>query len=392
MGEKLGERFANPIPTRELERRWALVRKAIKEQGIDCLIMENDDQFLSGYVRYFTDVVANVYKTVVLFPADEEMTVINHGAVAGPPAPPIWASRGIKQSLTSPYVQALNYTNTYAAQDVVKVCKAGNYKKVGWVGLGFISAKLYQYVMENLPGVEFVDATDMVDEIKAVKGPDEIAGLRKAVALHDYLAEAMESIFRPGIYEHQVRSELMKACLDLGSEEQNILIGTDPVSARMSPSFFQNRKIELGDKMVCLIEVNGAGGFWGELARLWVLDEPSQQLADAFETAKKAQHLVASMMKPGANPADLFKANNELLVSKGYAPETRLFAHGQGYDMVERPAFVPAETMKLKENMFLAVHPGAANKDVFAFCCDNYLITADGAEMLNKYPQQIILC
>lgn len=60
--------------------------------------------------------------------------------------------------------------------------------------------------------------------------------------------------------------------------------------------------------------------------------------------------------------------------------------------MVERPAFVPNETMALKENMFLAVHPGAANKDVFAFCCDNYLITAGGAELLNKYPQQIIYC
>lgn len=392
MREGLGERFRCPIPTRELERRWKLVREAMKGQDIDCLIMQNDDKLLGGYVRYFTDVVANGYKTTILFPVNEEMTVINHGAVNGPPAPPSWASRGIKESLTSPYVQTLNYTKAYAAQDAVKVCKANNYKRIGWVGLDFVSAAFYEYVNKNLFDVEFVDATNLVDEIKAVKGPDEIAYIRNAVALHDYLGKALESIYRPGINEYQVRSELIKLSIELGSEEQNILIGTDPFSTAMSPPFFQNRKIEIGDKMVCLIEVNGAGGYYGELARLWVLGEPSKELHDAFEIAKKAQQLIASMVKPGVNPADLFKANNDFLVSKGYNPEKRLFAHGQGYDMVERPAFVPNETMVLKENMFVAIHPTAVNKDVFAFCCDNYLITPDGAELLNKYPQQIIYC
>ena len=44
---------------------------------------------------------------------------------------------------------------------------------------------------------------------------------------------------------------------------------------------------------------------------------------------------------------------NNKLVSYGLQPETRLFAHGQGYDLVERPAFFKGETMKVKENMFL---------------------------------------
>lgn len=49
------DRIRAAIPTRELERRWAAVRKAMKAAGIGSLIMQNDNLFLGGYVRYFTD-------------------------------------------------------------------------------------------------------------------------------------------------------------------------------------------------------------------------------------------------------------------------------------------------------------------------------------------------
>jgi len=389
MNEIQNERFAHPIFSRELERRWSLVRNGMKEQAIDCLIMQNDNQFLSGYIRYFLDLPANGYRTTALFPANEEMTVINHGGVNDPPFPPSWASRGIKDGIPSPYMQVLHYTNTNAAEISAKCIKDRGYKKIGFVCLDAISAAFYRYLRENLARVEIVDASDLVDEIKAVKSPDEIAFIKRTAQLHDYVAKMVPGIFKPGRYEYEVRNEIKKLAADLGSEEQNIILGTDPIRPQIQMPFFENRRIEVGDKMCCLIEVSGPGGFYGELARTWCLNEPSKALLDAFEHAREAQKIVAAMLKPGANPADLFEANNKYLVSKGYAPEGRLFGHGQGYDMVERPAFVPKETMKLKEGMLVAVHPAAVNKEVFSFCCDNYLITSTGAELLTLTPQKV---
>jgi Xaa-Pro aminopeptidase len=319
------------------------------------------------------------------------MTVINHGGVNDPPFPPAWASRGVKDGIPSPYIQVLHYTNTNAAEISVKCIKDRGYKKIGFVCLDTISAAFYQYVRENLAHVEMVDASDLVDEIKAVKSPDEISFIKKTVQLHDYVARMVPEIFKPGRYEYEVRNEIKKLAADLGSEEQNIILGTDPIRPMIQMPFFENRRIEVGDKMCCLIEVNGPGGFYGELARTWCLSEPSKGLLDAFEHAREAQKIVATMLKPGADPADLFEANNKYLVSKGYAPEGRLFGHGQGYDMVERPAFVPKETMKLKEGMLVAVHPAAVNQEVFSFCCDNYLVTATGAELLTLTPQKVFV-
>ena len=64
--------------------------------------------------------------------------------------------------------------------------------------------------------------------------------------------------------------------------------------------------------------------------------------------------------------------------SRGLPAERRLYAHGQGVDMVERPLIRRDETMVLKAGMCLAVHPGYDDGSVFAVICDNYMIEADG--------------
>ena len=53
----------------------------------------------------------------------------------------------------------------------------------------------------------------------------------------------------------------------------------------------------------------------------------------------------------------IWRANNDFLVKNGVPPETRLFAHGQGYDLVERPAIRDDEPMKLQPRMNITVHP-----------------------------------
>ncbi|MHB8132440.1 MAG: hypothetical protein ACYDEX_26095, partial [Mobilitalea sp.] len=69
----------------------------MKDQEIDLLIMQNDNQYLGGYVRYFTDIPSEqAYPVTVIFSTDEEMTVITSGGDPTPPLPPEWAVRGVK--------------------------------------------------------------------------------------------------------------------------------------------------------------------------------------------------------------------------------------------------------------------------------------------------------
>jgi len=147
-----------------------------------------------------------------------------------------------------------------------------------------------------------------------------------------------------------------------------------------------------GDQISVLIEVNGPGGFFTEIGRIFSIGKPSQELEDAFGIAVEAQKVTLNLLKPGAEPKDIWDANNEFLKKKEYFPETRLYAHGQGYDLVERPAIRYDEPMKLQSGMNIAVHPYVQNKTVWAGICDNYLVTETGVSpCLHKTPKEIIV-
>src|ERR1700754_900242 len=85
----LSERLNTPISTAELERRWSAVRAAMAAAKIDVLLMQNNNDHMGGYVKYFTDMPAtNGYPNTVVFPADDEMTVVCQGPFDGDGRPP----------------------------------------------------------------------------------------------------------------------------------------------------------------------------------------------------------------------------------------------------------------------------------------------------------------
>jgi len=393
------ERINVQISTRELERRWNAVRASMKEEGIDVLVMQNRDQFLGGYVKWFTDVPAfNGYPTTVIFPREDEMTVINIGPRMDPESALTdlstkdWALRGIKNRFTAPYFPSLHYSKTYDAELIVDLLKPMKDCTIGLIALGHIPAAMYNYLTTNLPGATFTDATDMVDNIKAIKSEEEIGFIKKTAALQDAAMEKAFQAIKPGMRDFEVFALTQYTVQTLGSEQQLIMTGSAPMGTPcpMLKRHFMNREIREGDQLTLMIEVNGPSGLYTELGRTCVLGKASDELLEACEMAKEAQQVSLDLLKPGADPKDLLAANNEFLKNKGFPEEKRLYAHGQGYDLVERPAIRDDEPMMIEANMNITLHPIVANERAFAWVCDNYLVTDDGhSDCLHKTPKKI---
>ena len=84
------------------------------------------------------------------------------------------------------------------------------------------------------------------------------------------------------------------------------------------------------------------------------------------------------------------RAHDDYMRARGLPPETRLYAHGQGYDMVERPLIRADESMCFEEGMCLAVHPGYETPEIFAVICDNYMVGAQGpGDCLHKPEKKV---
>jgi Xaa-Pro aminopeptidase len=337
--------------------------------------------------------VADGDPTTLIFPRDDEMTTITHGAAApAEPRPPAAMLRGVKKRISIPMLPSLKDTGHLNAETVVEELKPYKNCHIGLVGMGFMSAAFYQYVTSHLDTVKFVDATDLVDAIKVVKSDEEISLIRETTHMQDALFEYTMTCVRPGRRNLDVQLDVRRRGQEMGGKNVRIMVGSaSPGTAAMiGPDI--HRTIEDGDQFIVLIENEGPSGFWGELARTICLGKVPPELEEQFGLAQQAQKVTLDLMKPGVSPTDLFNANNEFLRRHGYPEQNALYGHGQGYDIAERPGLDPYEKMKIQARMNIAVHPMIASKRAIGWVCENYLVSESGTnECLHQTPQKIFV-
>ncbi|MFC1798318.1 M24 family metallopeptidase [Thermodesulfobacteriota bacterium] len=390
----LKEKVMKPISDEELERRWAAVREVMKDKKVDFLLIENNNDYLGGYIKWFTDVPAvHAYPISAIFPVDDEMTTFSHGEYEpkGGTGLPAWLVRGVKKRMSSPIMTSLNYTCRYDAEMIVNELKDFPNCTISFVNEGAMRAGFVNHIRQHMTGAKFVDITDEIDLIKAIKSPEEIEHIKDSCYVHDEAMKACFDAIKPGIREFEIGAIGRFRAKMLGSEQLFILIGSAPPGENFPYGNIHamNRVIQEGDSLGILIEAVSPAGYYTHLHRTVCVGTIPDQLAGIYADMMTAYLRTRDLLKHGVDPLFILDDYNDFLKSKGYPEEKRLYAHGQGYDLVERPSCQIGETMKIEENMNIAIHP-PIQKNGTANICDNYIITQTGvSECLHKTPQEI---
>jgi Xaa-Pro aminopeptidase len=396
--KELSERLQTPISTAELERRWAAVRTAMERDKVDVLLMQNNNDHMGGYVKYFTDLPAtNGYPLTVVFPRDDLMTLVSMGPFGGDTSPAAnggdGMSRGVKQWLTTPSFASCYYTADYDPQLAAKALAPYAGGTIGLVGTAGMSFALVDCLRKGrFSNSRFVDASDMVDRIKVIKSAEERALIRRTAAMQDGAMRAAFAAIEPGMRDRDIAAIAQCYSQRHGSENGIYLCASMPpdVPSAFSQRHYQNRVIEDGDVVALLVEDSGPGGMYAELGRTCVVGKASAELKEEFAFALEARQFNLGLLKPGAHCAEVFAAYNDFMRQHGRPEERRLHCHGQGYDLVERPLIRSDEPMAIAQDMNIVVHPTYIRGHVLSWVCDNYLIEADGpGERLHHFPEAI---
>lgn len=197
----------------------------------------------------------------------------------------------------------------------------------------------------------------------------------------------------PGRREIEIASVAEHYVLDHGGEQGLFLCCSH---APGEPTYWgnrhlQNRTLGAGDMFTLLIESNGPGGFYTEISRTCVLGKATQDMKDEFDVLIDARQATLERLKPGTSCKSIWDAHNAFLRKVGRPEEARLYCHGQGYDLVERPLVRHDEPMTIQSNMNITCHPTFVSKGMFNTICDNYLIGEQGViERLHKLPESLI--
>jgi len=366
----------------ELERRWKAVRERMAAKGVDYLVVQSQQRHMGGYFRWFTDIPGTNFSITAVFPLDDGMTILSHGspAPAPPASPPAWALRGVKEVINTPFFPNVWWEDAWNAEKAIEVMLRKKPKTVGLVGLGNMSAALYENLKKGLSGVNVINATDLVDEVRMVKSEEELKLHRDAAYLHEMSYEAAKKAIRPGRLATEVIEELRHAQVLARSEEQQIAItfgqpgGSHYIQNSCWGNTFVRRTFRNGDIVNLLIESSAAGGYWYDLRRFFFIGTPPKELQEAYNIVKEARTIMAANLKPGTLTAVALNAGDEFLKSKGCPPESRAAGHGQGLDLVERPIIHVEEPAKIEAGMVISLHPTARTKNAMACIADTYVV------------------
>ena len=151
----------------------------------------------------------------------------------------------------------------------------------------------------------------------------------------------------------------------------------------------RGRRIEPGDSLTFLIENGSPDGMFVELMRTIVFGEPTKELIRACEQAAAVQKHTFSLMRPGVACADIYASYRQYMAEHGLAPDTRLYSHGQGHDLVERPLIRDDENMVLRAGMNMTAHPSVSTDTVYSIICDNVIVRDQGVEPLHTTEKRI---
>jgi Xaa-Pro aminopeptidase len=388
-------RAVNAVSLEELERRWGLIRARMRELDIDALVLQNSSDWVGGYIRWFSNQPAtNGYPTSLVFPRETGMSLIEQGPFGGlkESSDTELRATGIARRLTTPSYPSVGYTGAYDADLVAAELRRLDAQRVGFVAPAAMYHSFGQRLRELLPTSGVVDATDLVDRIKAIKSAEERELIRRVAAMQDQVMQQVLQFVRPGLKDFEIAAYAQYQAQQLGSEQGIYLCSSaaQGQAANFRPRSMQGRTLRAGDVFSLLIENNGAGGFYTEMSRLMVLGKVPQELADAHAAVLDAQRYALSLLKPGARCAEIYAQHNAYLRERGLPQEQRVSMHGMGYDMVERPLIRSDEDMQIEEHMAVVCHPGILNERIFVHNTEIHLIEAQGCSpSLHRTPKQI---
>ncbi len=272
--------------------------------------------------------------------------------------------------------------------------------RVGLIGRESLLHAAVERIREALPELELVWADDLIEDLRRIKSPGEVALMRESTRVGSEMVSAFVAAAKPGATEADCVLAALNAGIPQGAFPLDIPVASGPnvdhfLWERM-PSWDTDRALQPGD-MIHPDMYGTVNGYFYDMVRTTVVGgAASAAQREVLEASVSVVEHIIEGMAPGVSCGDLFERGAEWLSEHGFevpgAVESEgvamlgqaypSFGHSMGLAW-ENPSLVPGEEAVLQSGMVMAVEaqvgrPGAGT----AAFEHNLLITDDGIEIL----------
>jgi Xaa-Pro aminopeptidase len=320
----------------ERDRRWSAVRKLMREQGIDVIVVPNNTGHSTDFqanARYLSHVGGGGDADIaVVFPLEGEVTAVATSAKPRWPIVQDWVTdiREAKRAYGRVAVERLKELKVDKARIGISGLGAGTRTPEGTIFYGF-----WKLMRDAFPHAEFVDVTALIAQVRFVKSDEEIEALRKSTQIIEKGVEAKIAHARPGAVDWTVWAETMAAMMRHGSEipvHQHWHSGKNPIRTLTRPSF---RTLERGDLIIDELEASWIG-YRSQIVQPVFVEVADPTHVELMKVQKQVFETLMERLKPGLTVKELAelteKAGDKARPAHGPAANSivRLTMHGRG--------------------------------------------------------------
>ncbi len=241
-------------------------------------------------------------------------------------------------------------------------------------------------VREQLRGIDLVDGSPCIWQVRRIKTAAEVAHIRAACQLVSDAFEALPRQLALGRTEAEVCRDLTIDVLRRGADTVPfIACACGPGGYAQIISRPGQRALETGD--VLIIDVGATvNGYFCDFDRNFAFGAISTAALNAQDAVWRATEAGIAAAVPGATTTDLWAAMTKVLEAAGMrGNNVGRLGHGLGLQLTEPPSNMPGDDTVLEPGMVITIEPGMeyeAGKMIVHE--ENVVITPDGAQLLTR--------
>lgn len=235
--------------------------------------------------------------------------------------------------------------------------------------------------------VAWVPTEGLVERLREVKTPEEVAAVRQALALTEKVFTAVAGLLRPGLTEAQVAWEIERRIRGEGKADLAfapiVAAGANSARPHHHPGDYLIREQE-----PIIIDMGArVSGYCADFTRTVILGNPPERFREIYTIVRQAQARAEAGLLAGMESLAGDALGRQIIVQAGFGEAFgHSLGHGVGLAVHEAPSLSPVAERNtvLKAGSLVTVEPGIYLSGWGGVRLeDMVLIGADRAEVLN---------
>jgi Xaa-Pro aminopeptidase len=252
----------------------------------------------------------------------------------------------------------------------------------------FISAADWEALRTRLPRMRTVDSTELMDVVRAVKTPTELARLKHGADMLDDAYLACFPAVRAGMRERDLHAALVGYCLAHGSEFTHGILNSErntvPYAGESDFAFVAGDAIRTD-------YVTYIKGYPGHQSRCAVVGQPSDEQKRQYAVIRDIYRAANDQLVPGRTAGEIYQFVVERFAAAGMAYHSMLAGHSVGaWWHQQEPVIARGNPRRLEAGMVIAMEPHVNHWHIQ----DMFVIRPGGPELISsKFPtDEIFVC